>query len=97
MTVLQIEHPINDFEVWKRNFDSDPMDRAGSGVTRFRVMRPVDDPNFVKVDLEFDNLGDAESFYGTLREFWQSADMAKSVLKGSPRVSIVETVETREL
>lgn len=51
MIILQIEHPVPSFEEWKRAFDSDPVDRQRSGVRRYRILRPVDDPNFVVIDL----------------------------------------------
>src|SRR5207245_1771311 len=60
MPILRIEHAVPDFSGWKRAFDSDPADRKGSGVRRYRVLRSVDDPNYVMIDLEFDTLEDAE-------------------------------------
>ena len=44
MPVVQIEHPIRDFETWKAAFDRDPVQREASGVTSYRIYRPVDDP-----------------------------------------------------
>ena len=44
MTILRIEHPVRDFDIWKEAFDADPVGRERSGVRRCRVMRPVDDP-----------------------------------------------------
>lgn len=32
MYTLQIEHSVNDYAAWKQSFDSDPANRAGSGV-----------------------------------------------------------------
>ncbi len=62
MTILQIEHKIPNYDGWKKAFDSDPIDRKKSGVKRHRVYRPTDDPNYVVIDLEFDNLNSAQSF-----------------------------------
>jgi hypothetical protein len=31
MPILRIEHAVPDFNGWKRAFDSDPVDRKGSG------------------------------------------------------------------
>ena len=64
MAILRIEHPVPDFDAWKAAFDSDPVGRQRGGVRRYRVLRPVDDPNFVLVDLEFDSSSEAESFLG---------------------------------
>ena len=46
MTVLRVEHPITDYDTWKSAFDRDPADRKGSGVRRYRIYRPVDDPRY---------------------------------------------------
>ena len=54
MYILRIEHPIISYEGWKKAFDSDPADRQKSGVRRYRVMRPIDDANYIMIDLEFD-------------------------------------------
>jgi hypothetical protein len=96
MTILQIEHGISDFTTWKTAFDRDPLDRKGSGVRRYRVFQPLDDPTYVKVELEFDSNGDAESFLGSLKDLWQSGDAAPA-LRGSPRVQFVEEVASEDL
>ena len=57
MYVLQIEYPIADYDSWKAAFDDDRRDRAGSGVRRYRILCPNDDPNYVVIDLEFDDAG----------------------------------------
>jgi hypothetical protein len=67
MPVLQIEHAVRDFDAWKAAFDSDPIGRESGGVRRYRILRPVDDPNYVVVDLEFDTSGEAEAFRASLR------------------------------
>ena len=43
MFTLQIEHRIKDFAMWKAAFDRDPVNRAASGVTAYRINQPVDD------------------------------------------------------
>ena len=58
------------FDSWKRAFDSDPADRKGSGVRRFEVLRSVDEPNYVMIDLEFDSLDEAEGLLSTMRRIW---------------------------
>jgi hypothetical protein len=96
MPVLQIEHAITDFEVWKAAFDSDPLRRAESGVRRYRVLQPLDDPNYVKVDLEFDSAREAEAFGAALRELWGSR-RATPALAGAPQSRILEEVAREEL
>jgi hypothetical protein len=96
MPVLQIEHAITDFETWKRAFDSDPVDRKAAGVRRYRIFRPVDDPAFIKVDLEFDTVADAESCRAALESLWASGRAAPA-LAGRASTRIVETIEAVEL
>jgi len=50
--VLQIEHTVGNFDSWKAAFDSDPMGRQKSGVRRYHIFQPTDDPNYVMIDLE---------------------------------------------
>ncbi|MHB8459543.1 MAG: hypothetical protein ACYDAK_08370 [Candidatus Limnocylindrales bacterium] len=94
MSVVQLEHPIRDFESWKDAFDRDPVRREESGVRRYRIFRPVDDPEYVAVDLEFDDRTTAEAFKLALEELWRSPH-ATSVLGGAPRVRVVEVVESK--
>jgi hypothetical protein len=94
MPILRIEHAVPDFSGWKRAFDSDPADRKGSGVRRYHVMRSVEDPNYVMIDLEFDSLEDAEGLLAKMRRVW-SGD-GQRVMR-NPQVRIVDTVETTEL
>ena len=54
MFTVQIEHPIRDFDGWRAAFDRDPAGREASGVRCYRIFRPVDDPKFVIIDLDFD-------------------------------------------
>ena len=93
MTILRIEHAVPDFDRWKAAFDSDPVGRQRSGVRRHRVMRAVDDPNYVMIDLEFDSRGEAEAMLGALRELWRRVE---GTVMRNPQVRIVETVESME-
>lgn len=94
MPTLRIEHAVPDFEAWKHAFDSDPADRRGSGVRRYQVLRSVEDPNFVMVDLEFDSTAEAEGLLDKMRQIWGGP--GKAVMK-DPRAQIAETVESKEL
>jgi hypothetical protein len=95
MPILLIEHPVPDFNAWKKAFDNDPVDRKGSGVRRYRVLRAADDPNYVMIDLEFDNSSQAEAVHASLRELW--GRVQAEGLIGTPKARIVETVESKEL
>ena len=94
MTILRIEHPVMDFDAWKRAFDSDPAGREASGVRRFQVMRAIDDPDYVLIDLEFDTMSQAEALLAKMRTIW---GVAQGTLIGDPRARIVEAVERAEL
>ena len=94
MPVLQIEHPVRDFETWKTAFDGDQDRREVGSVRRYQVYRPVDDPDYVGVDLEFDSRGKAEAFKRGLEDLWQSPQAGRA-LGGTPRARIVDVVESK--
>ncbi len=94
MPVLQIEHPVRDFETWKAAFDGAADRRDAGRVRRYQVYRPIDDPNYIAVDLEFDSRAEAEAFKLGLEELWRSPQAAPA-LGGTPRARIVDTVETK--
>lgn len=73
VTVLRVEHPVQDFETWKREgFDRDPLDRERGGVRRYRVLRVHGGGSPVAVvELEFDSRGEAEVFAVALRKLWE--------------------------
>jgi hypothetical protein len=96
MTTLHIEHAIRDFDSWKAAFDRDPIRRERSGVRSHRIFRPVDDPNYVMLDLDFDSLAQAESCLAALRrDVWRSAEAAPALI-GTPQTRIVEVTESKE-
>ena len=93
MSILRIEDPVPDYEAWKQAFDSDPVGREMSGVHRYQVLRPIDDPNYVMIDLEFDSATEAEALFAAMSGVW---DRVQGTLMSSPHVRIVEPMETRE-
>ena len=95
MHVLQIEHAVRDFDTWKAAFDRDPVHREASGVRRYEIFRPVDDPKYVAVDLEFETLAEAEAFKVALEGVWRSPQAAPA-LGGAPQARIVDIVERRD-
>jgi len=90
MATLRIEHAVPDFAAWKRTFDAYAGHRDRGGVRAHRVMRPVDDPGFSMIDLEFDDVAAAQAFLGMLQELWRRVD---GTIVVAPRARIVETVE----
>lgn len=93
MITVHIEHPISNFDVWKAAFDRDPVDRAGSGVTHYRVARPLDDEAFVLIDLDFPSAGQAETFVERMRRVWASPQAALGLGGATPQVRITQPVE----
>lgn len=91
MHVLRIEHPVREFDGWKQAFDDDPVDREASGVRSYRILRPVDDPAYVMIDLELDGQTEAEAMLSSLRELWSRVE---GRVIDRPRARIVEVVET---
>jgi hypothetical protein len=90
MTTLHIEHAIKDFDLWSSAYARFAEMRVRSGVRAERIQRPVDDPCYVVVDLDFDSPREAEAFLVFLRtQVW--ADPARSpALVGSPQARVLE-------
>ena len=88
--MLVIQHPVADFQDWKKAFDSDPVARAKNGVTRHVIYRSADDPDYVVVNLEFSSRDQAQQFLQALRELWRR--VGDEIGFGSP-----EEVQTRIL
>jgi len=93
MYILHIEHPIPDFDGWKKAFDSDPVSREKSGVRRYQILRPIDDAKYVMIDLEFDTVSQAEALLAALRVTWGRVE---GTIMMNPQARIVEAVETKE-
>jgi hypothetical protein len=94
VTILRVQHAVPNFDGWRRAFDSDPIDRKGSGVLRYSVHRSVTDPNFVMIDLEFGTVAEAEMVLEKLRRLW--AGPGGAVMR-NPEAWIVETIESKSL
>jgi hypothetical protein len=93
--ILQIEHQIRDFDTWKAAFERDPAGRQRGGVRRYRVLRPIDDQHYVKIDLELDSASAAEAFREAMRAVWQSSSAAPALV-GAAQARIVEVMERTE-
>jgi hypothetical protein len=92
--VLRIEHPVPDFERWRVAFENDPLDRRKAGVRRYRILRAIDEPHHVLVDLEFETRPEAETMLTALRSLWGRVE---GKVMTAPKGRIVEVVQTREL
>ena len=91
MYMLRIEHPIFDFNGWKQAFDSDPVGRVKSGVRRYQILRPLDNPKYVMIDLEFDTVAQAEALLAAMRVVWGRVE---GTIMQNAQARIVEMVET---
>ncbi len=92
MYILRIEHPIPNFDGWKQAFESDPVGRKKLGVRRYWISRPVDNANYVMIDLEFDMASQAEAFLAAMRVVWNRVE---GTIMMNPKAQIVEIVETK--
>jgi len=93
MYTLRIEHRVASYGTWKQAFDSDPVGRERSGVRRYRILRPVDDPDYVMIELDFDTTSQAEALLGAMRGIW--AGPARTMIS-DPQARILEAVDARE-
>jgi hypothetical protein len=82
---------VSDFDGWKKTFDSDPLNRKQSGVRSYRISRAVDDPNYIIIELEFDNLQEAEKMHEGLKQLWPRVE-GKVIM--NPTSRIIETIES---
>jgi hypothetical protein len=94
MVTLRIEHLVPEYNGWKQAFDSDPADRRQSGVLRYEILRSLDDPNYVMIDLELETKAEAEALLSKMRVIWERVQGA---IMSNPQARIVETVEHVEL
>jgi hypothetical protein len=93
MPILQIEHKVPNFDGWKKAFDSDPINRKKSGVRRYHIFQPTDDPNYVILNLEFDHIDEAEAALAALRNIWNQIE--GTVMVG-PKTKILNILESKE-
>ena len=91
---LQIEHKILGFDQWKKAFEADPINRKKAGVLRYKIFRPLNDPNYVIIDLEFRNLKEAEDTLASLRELWKDVE---GKIMMNPDTRIIGLVEKAEV
>ncbi len=90
MATLHIEHRITDFETWSMAFNRFADVRRDAGVRGHRVQRPVDDPAYVVIDLDFDTPDEATAFLAFLRtKVWAIPGNAPA-LAGTPETMILE-------
>ncbi len=95
MTTLHIEHPVTDLNVWLAAFDRMAEARANAGVTAQRVLRPIDDPYYIFVDLDFTTSEEAQQFLAFLEsKVWSANDNAPA-LAGTPQTKLLQQAAAR--
>ncbi|HSM25446.1 MAG TPA: hypothetical protein VK856_11330, partial [Anaerolineaceae bacterium] len=52
----------------------------------YRILRPVDNPNYVIIDLDFDTAHQAEALLAALREVWKEVE-GKIMINPQVRIS----------
>jgi hypothetical protein len=91
MFTLTIEHAISDFPTWKQAFDRFAEARENAGVRSHRICRPVGDPHYLVIELDFDAQQNADSFRQFLQNVvWANRD-ASPALASAPETRILET------
>jgi hypothetical protein len=93
MYILNIEHPVPSYERWKQAFDSDPVGRKKMGVKKYQIIRPIDKPNNVIINLEFDTANEAEALLNAMRQVWSRVE---GTIMTNPQARIFEAVEVKE-
>jgi hypothetical protein len=93
MPVLHIEHEISELAVWLEAFKNLAPAREAAGVTRTEVYQRADDPNYVVINLRFENLDEATRFREVLiNQIWSSPDSAPALV-GPPTARVLEEVD----
>ncbi len=90
---LHIEHAIIDYDTWSAAFGRFADRRRRAGVRQSRVSRPVDDPRYVVVDLDFDDAEQARAFEMFLRDQVWPTPSSSPALAGAPLTKILDVVE----
>lgn len=90
MVVLQIEHPVPDYNAWKSAFDKDPLQRKESGVRRYATFHTTGDPKYIIIHLEFDSLKDAQAMLERLQALWGRVE---GKIMMNPKTRIVEMLD----
>ena len=94
MPTLHIEHTITNIETWLSAFRRFGDVRRQAGVRVERVQRPVDNPGYIVVDLEFETVDEAEAFLRFLKDRVWAIPQIAPALAGTPDTMILEEVAT---
>lgn len=95
MPTLLIEHSISDFDTWYAAFGRFAARRKEGGVLSERIMRPIDDPHYVLIDLDFETVEEAQRFQEFLTTQVWSNPVNSPALTGRPRSRIADAATAR--
>ena len=89
MTTMIMQHTVENFETWKKVFDSFAGLRTSSGEISTQVLRDASEPNKVTVINRWDSLANAQKFTHSpeLR-----AAMEKAGVVGQPVIAFLNEV-----
>jgi hypothetical protein len=90
VVTLHIEHEITDFEVWKSAFNRFGETRIQAGVRAERILRPVSNPHYIVIHLDFDTSAKAEEFQAFLKEKVWGIKENSPGLASAPKTLILE-------
>jgi hypothetical protein len=91
MTTLHIQHAVTDIATWTGAFNRLADARQNAGVLATRVQSPVDDPDYVVIDLDFDTPAAADTFLNFLKtQVWGTENAP--ALAGKAETMILEAV-----
>jgi hypothetical protein len=91
---LHIEHAITGLSTWLDAFNSFEQARRDAGVMAQQVHQPIDDDQYIVVDLDFASVEAANGFKEFLEQvIWQTPEMSPG-LAGTPRARLLEEVRT---
>ena len=93
MATLHIEHPISDLTTWLGAFNQFADARRDAGVTGQRIHQPVDDDQYIVVQLDFGTVEAAEQFKRFLETVvWQSRELSPG-LAGTPVARVLREAQ----
>jgi hypothetical protein len=89
VVMLAVQHRVQDYNVWKKVFDSVPPREGGAKF--HRINRMVGDPNMILVVAGFESAEKAEAFG---RDSGLGEAMTRSGVVGEPRIEMYEELES---
>ena len=88
MPTLHIEHAISDLGTWLGAFNQFADARRDAGVVTQRIYQPVDDDNYIVVQLDFDAIEAAEEFRRFLETVVWAVSRLSPGLAGTPQARV---------